>query len=88
MSKNMKPKDQMKTALLICALTSMSPAFANGTMVKADNLNQHIGKGGISGLPVGKAVDIDKEITISMPKSSVFVFEGIDKGNFDFGEAN
>ena len=34
----MKPKDQMKTALLICALTSMSPAFANGTMVKADNL--------------------------------------------------
>ena len=33
----MKPKDQMKTALLICALTSMSPAFANGTMVKADN---------------------------------------------------
>ena len=39
MSKNMKPKDQMKTALLICALTSMSPAFANGTMVKADNLN-------------------------------------------------
>ena len=87
MSKNMKPKDQMKTALLICALTSMSPAFANG-MVKADNLNQRIGKGGISGLPVGKAVDIDKEITISMPKSSVFVFEGIDKGNFDFGEAN
>ena len=36
----MKPKDQMKTALLICALTSMSPAFANGTMVKADNLNR------------------------------------------------
>lgn len=35
----MKPKDQMKTALLICALTSMSPAFANGTMAKADNLN-------------------------------------------------
>lgn len=50
--------------------------------------DQHIGKGGISGLPVGKAVDIDKDITISMPKSSVFVFEGIDKGNFDFGEAN
>lgn len=36
----MKPKDQMKTALLVCALTSMSPAFANGTMVKADNLNR------------------------------------------------
>ena len=50
--------------------------------------DQRIGKGGISGLPVGKAVDIDKEITISMPKSSVFVFEGVDKGNFDFGEAN
>ena len=36
----MKPQDQMKTALLICSLTSMSPAFANGTMVKADNLNR------------------------------------------------
>ena len=33
-------------------------------------------------------LNIDKEITISMPKSSVFVFEGVDKGNFDFGEAN
>lgn len=50
--------------------------------------DQRIGKGGLSGLPVGKAVDIDKEITISMPKSSVFVLEGVDKGNFDFGEAN
>ena len=40
MSKNMKPKDPMKTALLICALTSMSPAFANGTMAKADNLSR------------------------------------------------
>ena len=36
----MKPKDPMKTALLICALTSMSPAFANGTMAKADNLSR------------------------------------------------
>ena len=45
------------------------------------------GKKTLLTLPVGKAVDIDKEITISMPKSSVFVFEGVDKGNFDFGEA-
>ncbi len=40
MSKNMKPKDPMKTALLICALTSMSPAFANGTMRPTTSIQQ------------------------------------------------
>lgn len=65
------------------------PAYIKTSVtLRSSFADQRIGKGGISGLPVGKAVDIDKEITISMPKSSVFVFEGVDKGNFDFGEAN
>ncbi len=65
------------------------PAYIKTSVtLRSSFADQRIGKGGISGLPVGKAVDIDKEITISMPKSSVFVFEGTDKGNFDFGKAN
>ena len=65
------------------------PAYIKTSVtLRSSFADQRIGKGGISGLPVGKAVDIDKQITISMPKSSVFVFEGVDKGNFDFGEAN
>ena len=65
------------------------PAYIKTSItLRSSFADQRIGKGGLSGLPVGKAVDIDKEITISMPKSSVFVLEGVDKGNFDFGEAN
>lgn len=30
----------------------------------------------------------NKKITISMPKPSMFAFEGVDKGDFDFGETN
>ncbi len=37
MSKDFKPKTQMKTALLACALISMSPAFAPDATAKADN---------------------------------------------------
>lgn len=50
--------------------------------------DQTVGAGGIEGLPMGQPIDIDKEITVTMPKSSVFVFEGVDNGNFNFGEAN
>ena len=65
------------------------PAYVKTTVkLRSSFADQRIGKGGIEGLPVGKATDIDKRITISMPKSSVFVFEGIDNGQFDFGEAN
>ena len=65
------------------------PAYIKTSVtLRGSYADQRIGKGGISGLPVGKAVDIDKKITISMPKSSVFVFEGVDNGHFDFGEAN
>ena len=65
------------------------PAYIKTTItLRSSYVDQRIGKGGIEGLPVGKAVDIDKQITITMPKSSVFVFEGVDNGKFDFGEAN
>ena len=65
------------------------PAYIKTTItLRSSYSDQRIGKGGIEGLPVGKAVDIDKQITITVPKSSVFVFEGVDNGKFDFGEAN
>ena len=65
------------------------PAYIKTTItLRSSYADQRIGKGGIEGLPVGKATDIDKQITITMPKSSVFVFEGVDNGKFDFGEAN
>lgn len=38
MSKDLKPKTQMKTALLACALISMSPALADGMAAKAGTL--------------------------------------------------
>ena len=46
------------------------------------------GKNGMRGMPMKKAVDIDQTLTIVLPASSVFVFEGRDNGNFDFGTAN
>ncbi len=50
--------------------------------------DQIVGATGIEGLQMNQPVDIDKELTITMPKSSVYVFEGVDNGNFDFGSAN
>lgn len=40
--------------------------------------------GGLQGIEVGKPIDIDQEITFKFPASSVFVFEGVDNGNFNF----
>ena len=37
----------------------------------------------LNGLKMGEAIDIDKELTINMPASSVFVFEGIDQNPLD-----
>ena len=37
MSKDIKPKNQLKTALLICALTSMTPVFGEGPEAIANN---------------------------------------------------
>ena len=40
--------------------------------------------GGLKGINVGEPIDIDKEITFQLPASSVFVFEGVDNGDFNF----
>ena len=42
------------------------------------------GNTGLRGVDENTAIDVDKEITFTMPASSVFVFEGTDNGNFDF----
>ena len=40
--------------------------------------------GGLKGINVGEPIDIDQEITFQFPASSVFVFEGVDNGDFNF----
>lgn len=47
--------------------------------------DQKIGvDGGLKGINVGEPIDIDQEITFRLPASSVFVFEGVDNGDFNF----
>lgn len=38
----------------------------------------------LSGLTTGRAIDIDEQLTLSLPAASVFVFEGVDNGQEDF----
>lgn len=65
------------------------PEYIKTTVtLRSSFADQIIGNGGIEGIKANEPVDIDKEITVRMPKSSVFVFDGIDNGRFDFGEAN
>ena len=40
--------------------------------------------GGLKGINVGEPIDIDQDITFQLPASSVFVFEGVDNGDFNF----
>lgn len=47
--------------------------------------DQKIGvDGSLKGINVGEPIDIDQEITFQLPASSVFVFEGVDNGDFNF----
>ena len=65
------------------------PEYIKTTVtLRSSFADQIIGNGGIEGIKANEPVDIDKKITVRMPKSSVFVFDGIDNGRFDFGEAN
>ncbi len=65
------------------------PAYIKTTVtLRSSFADQVIGTSGINGLQMDQPIDIDKELAISLPKSSVFVFEGVDNGNFDFGSAN
>lgn len=38
---------------------------------------------GMQGLTIGQPVDVDTELTLRLPASSVFVLDGVDNGNFD-----
>ena len=65
------------------------PEYIKTTVtLRSSFADQIIGKGGIEGIKANEPIDIDKDITVSMPKSSVYVFEGEDNGNFDYGSAN
>lgn len=48
------------------------PAYVKGTVTLQDAFQQ----GRISGLPTGQAVDIDRELELTLPGSSVFVYDG------------
>ncbi len=56
------------------------PAYVNTTITLSDAFVQ----AALSGLPVGEPLDIDTELTLSLPASSVFVFNGLD-GNAPTG---
>lgn len=56
------------------------PAYVNTTITLSDAFAQTA----LSGLPVGEPVDIDTELTLNLPASSVFVFNGLD-GNAPTG---
>ncbi len=62
------------------------PAYIKTTItLKSSFDDQVIGTtSGLQGVEVGKPVNIDDEITFTLPASSVYVFEGVDNGNFDF----
>ncbi len=65
------------------------PAYIKTSVtLRSSFADQIIGNGGIEGIKTNEPIDIDKEITVSLPKSSVYVFEGKDNGNFDYGSAN
>ena len=61
------------------------PNFIKTTVTLSSSFaDQVIGDGGLRGIEEGETIDIDKEITFTLPASSVFVFEGKDNGNFNF----
>ena len=56
------------------------PSYAKSAVVlRSSFADQVIGADGLSGLAMNEAIDIDSEINITMPASSVFVFEGMVK---------
>lgn len=61
------------------------PAYIKTTVTLSSSFaDQVIGERGLRGVEMNEPIDIDKEITFTLPASTVFVFEGIDNGNFDF----
>ncbi len=55
------------------------PAFVKTSITLSSSFDdQTFGEGGIKGIDLDTPIDVDKQLTIEMPKSSVFVMEGVD----------
>lgn len=50
------------------------PAYVKTTITLNDGFSQAV----LGGLKVNEPIDIDKELTLTLPKSSVFVYNGVD----------
>lgn len=50
------------------------PAYIKTTITLNDGFSQEV----LGGLKVNEPIDIDKELTLTLPKSSVFVYNGVD----------
>lgn len=50
------------------------PAYVKTTITLSDGFSQGV----LGGLKVNEPIDIDKELTLTLPKSSVFVYNGVD----------
>ena len=51
-----------------------TPAYIKTTITLNDGFSQEV----LGGLKVNEPIDIDKELTLTLPKSSVFVYNGVD----------
>ncbi len=62
------------------------PAYIKTTITLTSSFDDQVigGTSGLQGVEVNTPVNIDDEITLTLPASTVFVFEGVDNGNFDF----
>ena len=62
------------------------PAYIKTTITLSSSFaDQKVNEyGGIRGLDMNKPINIDERLVLNLPASSVFVFEGVDNGNFNF----
>lgn len=62
------------------------PAYIQTTVtLRSSFADQKVAvEGGLKGIEVNKPINIDDQLTLSFPASTVFVFEGTDNGNFNF----
>ena len=62
------------------------PAYIQTTVTLSSSFaDQKVAvEGGLNGIEVNKPINIDDQLTLSFPASTVFVFEGTDNGNFNF----
>ena len=71
------PDTSKQTFTMTLRKTLDIPAYVRGTVTLRSSFDdQIVGKGGILGLEMGTPIDIDSNLTVTMPASSVIVFEG------------